>query len=92
MESTSKRRKIDHAGTGLRHRGLIDFEFRGAAQVSVATAFVLQTEQLLDQVRIDYPKALKGADGHLYRLKAILDAIEPHEPRPVCSASPQPPR
>lgn len=75
MESSSKRRKIDHVGPGLRHHGLVDFESR-----STATTFVLQTDQLLNEARLNYTKALKGVDHHLFRLKEILDAIEPHEP------------
>lgn len=89
MDSSSKRRKIDHAGAGLRHHGLINFESRSAAQVSTATTFVLQTDQLLNEAKLNYDKALKGVDAQLFRLKEILDAIEPHEPVPVCSVSPQ---
>ncbi|KAM4057952.1 nrap protein PAP/OAS1-like domain 5 [Hirsutella rhossiliensis] len=87
MESSSKRRKIDHAGAGLWHHGLIDFESRSAVQVSTATTFVLQTDQLLHEARLNYRKALKGVDDHLFRLKEILDAIEPHEPVPIGEAT-----
>ncbi|KAF4512118.1 hypothetical protein G6O67_001299 [Ophiocordyceps sinensis] len=87
MDSSSKRRKIDHAGAGLRHHGLINFESRSAAQVSTATTFVLQTDQLLNEAKLNYDKALKGVDAQLFRLKEILDAIEPHEPVPIGEAT-----
>lgn len=87
MESGSKRRKIDHANSGLRHNGLIDFESRSSAQISTASTFVLQTDELLKEARLDYGKALKDVDGQLFRLKTIIDAIEPHEPLPVCCFS-----
>ncbi|KJZ72411.1 hypothetical protein HIM_08214 [Hirsutella minnesotensis 3608] len=87
MESSSKRRKINHAGTGLRHHGLIDFESRSSAQVSTATTFVLQTDQLLKEARLDHGKALKGVDKQLFRIKEVVDAIEPHEPLPISDAT-----
>jgi hypothetical protein len=83
MESSSKRRKIDHESIGLRHAGLIDFESRNTARVSAASTFVLQTDELLKQAKLKYEKALRGVDGQLHRLKSIIDSIEPHDPRPV---------
>ncbi|CAG7556594.1 unnamed protein product [Fusarium equiseti] len=80
MESSSKRRKIDHAGSGLRHDALIDFEARSSARVSTASTFVLQTDELLKEARLDYGKALKGADENLHKLKEAIDTAEPHGP------------
>ncbi|RDA85579.1 hypothetical protein CP532_5381 [Ophiocordyceps camponoti-leonardi (nom. inval.)] len=87
MESSSKRRKIDHADAGLRHHGLIDFHAPSSTQLSTATAFVLQTDQLLKEARLDYGKALGDVDGHLFRLKQAIEAIEPHEPLPIGEAT-----
>ncbi|RCI11617.1 hypothetical protein L249_7511 [Ophiocordyceps polyrhachis-furcata BCC 54312] len=87
MESSSKRRKIDHADAGLRHHGLIDFQAPSSTQLSTATAFVLQTDQLLKEARLDYGKALGDVDGHLFRLKQAIEAIEPHEPLPIGDAT-----
>ncbi|PHH86316.1 hypothetical protein CDD83_10422 [Cordyceps sp. RAO-2017] len=87
MESNSKRRKIDHAGAGLRHHGLIDFESRRSAQVSTATTLVLQTDQLLNEARLDYGRALGAVDGHLFRLKEIIESIDPHESIPIGDAT-----
>ena len=86
MEAGSKRRKIDHGGSGLRHDGLIDFESRKAAQLSTASTFVLETDELLREAKLDYEKALKDVDQHLFRLKNVVDAIEPHGPIPVSNS------
>ncbi|KAG6040246.1 hypothetical protein E4U41_001121 [Claviceps citrina] len=89
MESGFKRRKIDHGGVGLRHKNLIDFESRSTAQVSTASTFVLQTDELLKEARIDCAETLKDAAIHLFRLKTIVDGIEPHEPLPIAQATSQ---
>lgn len=83
MESSSKRRKLDHSGSGLRHTDLIDFESRDSARLSTASIFTLQTDELLKGAKVDYPKVLKDADSYLHRLKSIIDSIPSHEPLPV---------
>jgi U3 small nucleolar RNA-associated protein 22 len=83
MESGSKRRKLGHDGSGIRHDGLIDFESRSSARVSTASTFVLQTDELLKQTKVDYAAAFKGLDSQLHNLKGIIDSIEPHDPQPV---------
>lgn len=83
MESSSKRRKIGHNGPGLRHDDIIDFEARSSAQISTASAFILQTDELLKEAKLNYAKALGDVNGHLFRLKEIVESIEPHEPLPV---------
>lgn len=87
MESGVKRRKIDRGGFSLRHDGLIDVEARNAALVSSASTFVLQTDELLRKAKLDYSKALKDVDGTLFRLKTIVDSIEPHASLPVSLTS-----
>jgi U3 small nucleolar RNA-associated protein 22 len=83
MESSSKRRKLDHSGSGLRHDALIDFEARSSARVSTASTFVLQTDELLKEAKLDYGKALKHVDANLHRLKEAIDTATPHGPEPV---------
>lgn len=83
MEASSKRRKLGHSSSGLRHDGLIDFESRSSTRVSTASAFVLQTDELLKEARLDYGKALKDVDTHLHRLKEAIEAAAPHDPVPV---------
>ncbi|CAM1503781.1 Fc.00g013720.m01.CDS01 [Cosmosporella sp. VM-42] len=87
MESSSKRRKLGHSGSGLRHEGLIDFESRSTARVSTASTFVLQTDELLKEARLDYGKALKDVDTHLHRLKEAIESIVPHDPVPIAEAT-----
>lgn len=83
MESNSKRRKLDHGGSGLRHKGLIDFESGSTARLSTASTFVLQTDELLKEAKLDYTKALKDVDSQLHRLREVVDSIAAHEPLPV---------
>jgi U3 small nucleolar RNA-associated protein 22 len=83
MESSSKRRKLDHSGSGLRHDALIDFEARSSARVSTASTFVLQTDELLKEAKLDYGKALKDVDANLHRLKEAIDTATSHGPEPV---------
>ncbi|KAK9441303.1 pre-rRNA processing protein Utp22 [Metarhizium brunneum] len=87
MDSGVKRRKIDRGGSSLWHDGLIDVEARNAALVSSASTFVLQTDELLRKAKLDYSKALKDVDGTLFRLKTIVDSIEPHAPLPIAEAT-----
>ena len=84
MESSSKRRKIDHSRQGIRQNDLIDFTSRDAARVSTASMFVLQTDELMKEAVLDYPEALKDVDATLHKLKDIIESIEPHPPIPVC--------
>lgn len=90
MDSGFKRRKLDHSGQGLRYDGLIDFKSKDSARVPTTSAFVLQTDELLKEARLDYGKAFKGVGDQLHRLKAVIEAIEPHEPVPVLRCAPFP--
>lgn len=85
MESSSKRRKLDHSGSGLRQNKLIDFQSADATRLSTASIFTLQTDELLKGARVDYAKALKGADEHLHKLKSIIESIPEHDATPVRS-------
>jgi U3 small nucleolar RNA-associated protein 22 len=83
MDPSSKRRKLDHSTSGLSHTSLIDFQSKDSSRLSTASIFTLQTDELLKGARLDYTKALPGVDGQLFRLKEIIEAIEPHGPIPV---------
>ncbi|KAH7157184.1 Nrap protein [Dactylonectria macrodidyma] len=87
MQSSFKRRKLDHSRPGLRHDALIDFESRSSARVSTASTFVLQTDELLKEAKLDYGKTLKGVDDHLHRLKAAIDSATSHDPVPITEAT-----
>ena len=69
----AKRRKVDHLGdiqpipTVIHH----------------PTTFVLEADELLKEVKLDYGKALRGVDELLHELKNTIESIAPHEPIPV---------
>ena len=86
MESSSKRRKIDHGDSGLRKTGLIDFESRNSTRLSTASTFVLQTDELLKEAKVDYTQASKGLFEQLQQLKEGIESIEPHDAVPVRQA------
>lgn len=86
MESIAKRRKIAHdSDSGIRHDGLIDFQSRDSSRISTASTFILQTDELLKEARLDSATALKAADGQLHKIKTIVDSIESHESLLVCT-------
>ncbi|XWW99965.1 hypothetical protein V2A60_007979 [Cordyceps javanica] len=87
MELGSKRRKLDHSGQGIRHKGLIDFESRNATRLSAASTFVLKTDELLKETKLDYAATFKDLDSQLHGIKSIIDSIEPHDPIPIHEAS-----
>lgn len=70
----AKRRKLDHSGSS-------SYALQSAAStgLSRSRAFILEVEELLKEVRLDYAIAFEGADGLLHRIKSSLEAIEPHE-------------
>lgn len=67
MESSPKRRKLDHAGNGF------------------ASSFVLQTEELLQETKLDYGETFDGMDSQVHKIREAIDSIEPHDPIPVRS-------
>lgn len=83
MESSSKRRKIDHGDSGLRKTSLIDFESRNTTRLSTASTFVLQTDELLKESKVDYTQASKDLFDQLQKLKEAIESIESHAALPV---------
>ena len=75
----AKRRKLGHARNGA------DAALESAAStgISRSRAFVLEAEELLGSVRLDYATALDGADALLHRIKGAVEAIKPHDFLPV---------
>ncbi|KAK4143048.1 Nrap protein [Dichotomopilus funicola] len=79
----AKRRKLDHAPDGAE----LALESAASTGVSRSRAFVLEAEELLDSVRLDYATALEGADGLLHRTKNAIEAIKPHDALPIVQAA-----
>lgn len=75
----AKRRKLDHAQDGAE----LALESAASTGVSRSRAFVLEAEELLDSVRLDYATALEGADSLLHRIKNAIEVIKPHDALPV---------
>ncbi|KXJ89433.1 hypothetical protein Micbo1qcDRAFT_165514, partial [Microdochium bolleyi] len=83
MEQTSaKRRKLDHATGGLS----LDNAAGSGMGAAGATAFIMETEELLKEIRVDYSVMLPGADDKLRQFKEAIESLPPHEPTPIHDA------
>lgn len=80
----AKRRKLDHSQDGAE----VALESAASTGISRSRALVLEAEELLDSVRLDYATALEGADDLLHRIKSAIEGIKSHEALPVCELGP----
>ena len=78
MESSPKRRK-----TSGGDKAEVAFDGR----LATASRFVLEAEELLKEVRVDYGKAAFGGHGDVdsvvFKVREAIEAIEGHEGVPV---------
>lgn len=76
----AKRRKLDHSqdGAGKALEAAVS-----TGGVSRSRAFILEAEELLEEVRIDYKTAFEGADQLLHKIKSSIETIKSQEPLPV---------
>lgn len=81
--SAAKRRKMEHS------KGA-SFPSSISPRSQRATPFVMETDELLKEVKLDYGKTLEGADELLHKLKRSIEEMQPHGPIPVRSARPFP--
>ncbi|KAL2261289.1 hypothetical protein VTK26DRAFT_4480 [Humicola hyalothermophila] len=79
----AKRRKLDHSPAGVDAA----LELAAVTGISRSRAFVLEAEELLDSVRLDYGAALEGADELLHRIKNAIEGIQSHGPLQVTEAA-----
>ncbi|CRJ79684.1 hypothetical protein BN1708_000073, partial [Verticillium longisporum] len=79
MESGAKRRKVSHNGDAPKSK-------RSVA-MATASPFVLQTEELLKEVNVDYAETFDGADALLKQIKDVIDGIAPQEAAPISDAT-----
>lgn len=70
----AKRRKLD---------GEASLDKAISVAVRQPTTFVLETDELLKESRLDYDKSFEGVDELLRRIKSSIESIEAHEPVPV---------
>lgn len=83
-EASPKRRKLDHSSSHS-HAQSLTYDSAASAGLYRPSTFILETEELLKEIRVDYGRALSGADSLLHDLKnAIESNIESHAPTPVC--------
>lgn len=59
---------------------------------SGSSAFVLETDELLREVKLDYAKAFPGLDQTLRQFKEAIEGLEQYGPVPVCTTGPTPRR
>ncbi|KAG6357924.1 hypothetical protein INS49_013807 [Diaporthe citri] len=84
----AKRRKVDHhESRGPVANGNAALDAVAQAGTARSSTFVLQTQELLREVRLDYKKTFSGADELLHRIKSTLEATKPHDLTPIHQAS-----
>ncbi|KAI1428966.1 Nrap protein [Xylaria sp. FL1777] len=84
MESNSpKRRKLDHTHDGP------TFETVASSSMgaSGSSAFVLETDELLREVKLDYATAFPGLDQTLRQFKEAIEGLDQYGPVPIDEAS-----
>ncbi|KAI1150406.1 Nrap protein [Nemania diffusa] len=84
MESNSpKRRKMDHTHGGPTFETIVS----SSMGASGSSAFVLETDELLREVKLDYAKAFPGLDQTLRQFKEAIEGLEQYGPVPIDEAS-----
>ncbi|KXH60473.1 nrap protein [Colletotrichum nymphaeae SA-01] len=76
MEQSAKRRKVSHKG-----------DSKISANIATASPFVLQTDELLKEVKVNYTETLDGADALLHKIRNLIQGIESHGPIPIAEAT-----
>ncbi|KAI1863457.1 uncharacterized protein JN550_009568 [Neoarthrinium moseri] len=71
--STAKRRKLSHGGGGPAF-------LAGASSGSASSALIEATQELVNDVQVDYGQAFEGVDQTLRQFKETIEALEPHDP------------
>ncbi|KAK0625292.1 Nrap protein [Bombardia bombarda] len=80
----AKRRKTQHSREGARKAlGAV----ASSGGLSKSRAFILEADELLEEISLDYGAALEGVDDLLRRIKGSIEAIEPRESLPVTVAA-----
>ncbi|KAH7018291.1 nrap protein [Microdochium trichocladiopsis] len=82
-QSSAKRRKLEHGNAPLS----LDNATSSGMGAAGATAFIMETEELLKEIKIDYASTLPGADDELRRFKEAIESLTPHEPTPIHDAA-----
>ncbi|KAK1779614.1 Nrap protein [Copromyces sp. CBS 386.78] len=83
--ASAKRRKIGHSRGGESAVGNIDAA--ASSGLSRGRAFILEAEELVDQVKLDYATALQAVDSLLHKIKGSIEAIEAHDALQIADAA-----
>lgn len=82
----AKRRKLDHqAPLQSDSNSAAALDAAAGGGTSRPSTFVLQTQELLEEVRLDLDRAFPGAEDLLHRIKSTIQDIQPLGPTPVSS-------
>lgn len=85
MESNSpKRRKLDHTHGGPTFESAVS----SSMGASGSGAFVLETDELLRESKLDYSKAFPALNETLRQFKEAIEGLEPYGPVPVRTSHP----
>ncbi|KAM7204276.1 Nrap protein [Naviculisporaceae sp. PSN 640] len=79
----AKRRKLDHS-TEEPQGALVAAASTG---LSKSRTFILEADELLGEVKLDYATALEGVDSFLHKIKGSIEAIKPQEPSKINDAA-----
>ena len=74
---SAKRRKLAHSDQNGASKALATVAATGPSR---SRAFILEAEELLNEIKVDYATALEGVDGLLHQIKGSIEAIEPRDP------------
>ncbi|KAL8317817.1 hypothetical protein RB597_001302 [Gaeumannomyces tritici] len=83
--SPAKRRKISESGASIPNGSVLEAA-ASSAGVYRPSPFILETEELLSEIKIDPSEALKGADQLLHKIKGAIETLDPHGPLPINDA------
>ncbi|PSR79860.1 Nrap protein [Coniella lustricola] len=81
----AKRRKLDHQASQNEPAATLDAI--ATASASRSGAFGLQSNELLEEIRLDYDKVFSDADRLLYNIKAAIEAVAARGPTPILQAA-----
>ncbi|KAK3319911.1 Nrap protein [Cercophora scortea] len=79
----AKRRKIEHPRKGAEKA----LSSAPPTALSRSRAFILEADELLEEIRLDYGTTLEGVDGLLHKIKGSIEAIDSHDSISLVEAS-----
>ncbi|KAI0836175.1 Nrap protein [Hypoxylon sp. FL0890] len=81
QSNTAKRRKLDHAARAPTFEAMSSSA--SAMGASGASAFIMQTEELLKETKFDYSKVSSTIEDTVRQFKDVIEKAQPHDPLPI---------